>query len=633
MRALLTSCGVLLLVCAAAVLPASATDRADALWARNTTVFAPLVLDGVLDEFAWTKAESLKVVFGQDGGIPGSGWKLEAGMLVPNDTLKATLKFLVEGDYLYLGARVTDRFVGGSKDWERFDGLLMGLKNHADPGAPKPPAEYFYSWWYPESVDPQPPGQLPSFQGKWAEYPPGTPRTPEQIENWDARTVVHGVSNDDSAFDNGYTVEMRFKLSVMGYLPERQEGDIIEWNISIYDCDGFWPINGAYFSATRSWLQCPWGNAAWYGELRLWTRPDVTVYSATLPTIPPEVEILNAAAYVAPTIDGQLNEAAWGAAFPQFDIRYDDAALRETYPYVGRWRAGQFFAFGITEPPTPVLDAADATVSMFFKGTKLYLGFDVRDQVVQYHPNVNRWDGFIVTINDRVVRNPDNALQGRRLAFQVGPTGAAVPADYLLTLVQAGFAEVATTLKPGTVIDTVGVTPDTGYYGEMSIDLTALGYPPDLGDGILFIGVNLLDGDSFVPATRSYGTRSWWYREYEGECCPAWAYLDPALTDAVPPGLDSGDATRVLRSRPNPAAKTTIDYTLAQGGVIELEVYDVQGRRIERTSGGLQPAGDGQIEFDGAGRPAGIYLYRVSVTDPTTGALQPVGTGRMIILE
>ncbi len=635
MRALLMAVGVLLL-CAVATLPASAIDRPDALWARNTTSYAPLVLDGVLNEFAWTKAESLTVVFGRDGGIPGSGWKLESGMTTPNDSLKATLKFLVSGDDLYLGAKIKDRFVGGSATWQRFDGLLMGLKNHADPGAPKPPTEYFYSWWYPELLDPQPAGQPPAFAGRWAEYPAGSPRTPEQIENWDARTVVNGTSNSDAVFDDGYTVEMRFKLSVEGYKPERTEGDIIEWNIAIYDCDGFWPINQAYFSSTRTWLQSPWGNAAWYNELRIWTRPDVTVYSATLPAIDPEVVILNAASHPAPTIDGVLNETAWGAAFPKFDIRWDDTALRETYPDVGRWRSGQFEWFAAVPPDTllpPVLDPADATVSMFFKGTKLYLGFDVRDQIVQYHPNINRWDGFIVTINDRVERSPDNTLLGHRLAWQIGPTGQALPSDYLLTMVNAGTAQIAATLKPGTDVDTTDANIDTGYYGEISIDLTALGYPPDLGDGALFIGVNLLDGDSFVPVSKNYGTRTWWYREYEGECCPAVAYLDPTFVNAVEPDFGAGDDTRVLRSHPNPGAKTTIEYALAQGGAVSLEVYDVQGRLVERRSLGVRPAGSGQVEFDGAGRAAGMYLYHVQVADPTTGALRPVGSGRMIILE
>ena len=43
--------------------------------------------------------------------------------------------------------------------------------------------------------------------------------------------------------DTGYTVEMRFDLTVMGYDVTQPGGDVVEWNISVYDTDWFWPIN------------------------------------------------------------------------------------------------------------------------------------------------------------------------------------------------------------------------------------------------------------------------------------------------------------------------------------------------------------------------------------------------------
>ena len=88
-----------------------------------------------------------------------------------------------------------------------------------------------------------------------------------------------------------------------------------------------------------------------------------------------------------------------------------------------------------------------------------------------------------------------------------------------------------------------------------------------------------------------------------------------------------------LRNFPNPGARTTIEYALSEGGAVSLEVFDVQGRRVERRSLGVRPAGDGQVEFDGAGRPAGLYLYRIEVTDPQTGALRATRQGRMVILN
>jgi len=45
----------------------------------------------------------------------------------------------------------------------------------------------------------------------------------------------------------------------------------------------------------------------------------------------------------------------------------------------------------------------------------------------------------------------------------------------------------------------------------------------------------LVDGDSFgppgpIPVTSSYSTRTWWFREREEQCCPAWTYLDSTVT-------------------------------------------------------------------------------------------------------
>ena len=65
-------------------------------------------------------------------------------------------RFLVKGNQLYLGVTVQDSSVGGSENFNRFDGLLMAIKDHTILGSNKPPAEYFYSWWYPDSLTPDP---------------------------------------------------------------------------------------------------------------------------------------------------------------------------------------------------------------------------------------------------------------------------------------------------------------------------------------------------------------------------------------------------------------------------------------------------------------------------------------------
>ncbi len=348
--------------------------RLDAIWARSTNG-AAITLDGVLNEAAWSAAESKVLRYGIDNGIPGSGYQEEGGRLAKDSTY-ATIKFLTAGNQLYLGVVVRDSSVGGSSQYNRFDGLLMAVKDHLSLGRPAPPAEYLYSWWdqpdpmtmLPVVPDPTAPGLAPTFGGRWSTPPWGAPRTAEQIAAWDAVTTVQGLSNSDAAVDIGYTVEMRFDLGVMGYDITVPDGDIVEWNLSVYDCDWFWPLVGARFSSNRAWWEGPWGNAAHYSEVRVHARPNVTVASGPVPVIGPEFRIPNGAGQPNPVFDGLLTESAWTLA-PGLDLRYGDDALRDSYPGVLRWRAGQY------QPPVngaqaAILNPADATVKYTSRTTR-----------------------------------------------------------------------------------------------------------------------------------------------------------------------------------------------------------------------------------------------------------------------
>jgi hypothetical protein len=619
-------------LCAAAP-PASA--RPDAIWARSTNG-APITLDGHLDEPAWANAESTFVYFGTDAGVPGSGWKYEAGR-VPIDSAYAVLKFLTVGNKLYLGARVRDKSIGGSIDFNRFDGLLMAIKDHASPDAPKPVAEYFYSWWIPEYAGTIPPvDTIPNFRGRWAQIDQTIPRTQQMIDAWDAVTWVQGHTNTDpvaAPFDTAYTVEMKFDLTPMGYNITQAAGDIVEWNLSLYDCDWNWPLNGTTFSANRVWWESPWGNTAWYSEVRIYCKPSVTVASGPAPVIGPEMIIPSAGSIAAPVIDGQLTDPIWSQV-PSFDIRYGDDFLRESYPGIQRYRAGQFQPT-VNGGQAAIIDPGDATVRYFVKGDWLYLGFDVRDQVVQYVSQFDRWDGFLVTLNEKTLRGPDNNLMGRRLSFQVGPGGTALAADFLPFLRDTlNGAQLALALKPGTTVDTLGTQADQGYTAELAVDLTKLGYPAGLGDRIIHLGVTLLDGDSFTPFTDSYGTRTWWMRQYEGECCPVWAYADPTAVVAVgdpPPGARTRFA--ILGSFPNPATHfATVRYTVPEPVSVTLETFDLAGRLIRRLPLGVQPAGESAVNLARGAAP-GIVFYRLRATDPSTGRELATLSGKALFVD
>ncbi len=637
MRTLMT----LVLLLAGALMSASGADayapRQDVMWARTTT--SNITLDGVLDEPAWALAESVVVNYGVNAGIPGSGWKVEAGFN-PTDPTNATFKFLVKDNVLYMAARMKDKSIGGSTLFNRFDGLLMAIKDRADAYAPKPPVEYFYSWWHDPSMDPQPAGQLPIFRGRYgAIAPPDTTRSPASIQAWDARTVVNGTSNSDAGTDVEWVVEMRFDLTVIGYNTTRPEGDVIEWNVSVYDCDCFWPLaqncaGGANFASNRVWFQSPWGNDHWYDEVRIFARPDVNTTSGPVPAVPPEFYIPEIGS-TAPVIDGVLSEPIYQNVLSRFDIRYGDAALRNTYPGVGPYRAGQY------QPPinggeAAVLDPGDATVSMFVKGDWLYMGFDVRDQAVQYHPDLNRWDGFTVTMTHRDTTNSDRALLDRRVSFQVAQNGTALPQDYLVNLIANGKAQVAVSLKASTNVDTLADLPgnaDIGYTAELAVDLKAFGYPAGLGDRIIFLGITLMDGDSFSNYTDSYGTRTWWFREFDGQCCPVWAHIIPIGTSGIP---DAGAETagfRLIGPFPNPSAAPNIRFALPRPSDVTLQLFDVSGRLLLGMNAGRLETGEQGLDLPPNELSDGLYLYRLTFRDPGSGAVTATLPGRLMLMK
>ena len=624
--------------------------REDAIWARSTNG-APITLDGVLSEPAWAFAESTLIRYGYDSGIPGSGFQYEGGKIVKDSTY-AKLKFLVSGNYLYVAAVVRDSSIGGDVDFNRVDGFLMQMKDHSAPTLPAPPREYMYSWWSPtDTLHAHDAGRGPCIRGYWV--PPDTnyvdgcdrPRTPEQIDAWDAACVVDGVANRDTvpggivpANDVKYTVEMKFGLTAMGYDVTRPQGDIIEWGVSIKDADWVWDTYQRFlkrFGSNRTWWQSPWGLDAWYDEVHIYAKPSVTISSGPLMNIPPEVRVANGAAWPAPQINGYLNEPVWSVA-PKFDIRWGDTALRDGYPGVGPWRSGQYQP-NVNGGQANVSDPGDATVRWFFKDDTLYFGFDVRDKWVQYVPLYDRYDGIMVNLNDRGARYRDNNLEARWLTYIVGPTGTGLALDYLPFLRDTALgARVAMAMKGGTVPDTIGFSPDSGYTIEMAIDLTKLGYPHGLGDRALFVGLNLMDGDSFGSSTAdSYATRQWWFWQQQRECCPAWAYLDPNLgipTDV--PGPQSPESFQLLGNYPNPfRSLTAIRYVLAAASDVTFEVFDPQGRLVVRRALGMQSAGGHEATFSNPGLRAGIYLYRMRAADPLSGAERAALSGKMLLVR
>src|SRR5262249_9646304 len=249
----------------------------------------------------------------------------------------------------------------------------------------------------------------------------------------------------------------------------------------------------------------------------------------------------------------------------------------------------------------------------------------------------DRMDGFVVGIYDRTARETfDNTLQPHRLTFDVSPFGNARTADYLTTLVGNGGARVKLVLKPGTTIDTLGTNIDAGDTAEMVLDLTKIGYPHGRGDGIVFFTIDYYDGDSFIPFTDSYGTRTWWGGEYDNTCCPAWSYMDPFenVLTGVPGKGPVAAGFELLSPAPNPfRTSTTLHYRLGVPSRVRLEVFDPQGRVVHSRDFGVQDAGGQHTPVLGFNGRTGVYLYRLRMTDPVSGGEQAALAGRLLVVR
>ena len=609
-------------------------QRTDVKWARTTPL--PITLDGQLNEAAWAVAESVKIVYGIDNGMPGSGWVRENGRVSPLDSTKATVKFLVWNDSLYVGFRVQDKSVGGGP-FNKFDGTLSNLRRKDGTARPVQDGEIFYAWvlepWADSLADR--PGRLPFFGGAWGSSA-YSPRPDSLKAIWNAVTTVQGTQNNDADVDQGYTIEMKLNLKVRGYNVTQAAGDIIMYSFSIYDADYQWPLDTAKQAGNRVWFQCPWGNANAYNHIRLYARPDVGL-TGPVPAVSPELIIPGASSSVqSPNMDGRLTEAIWqNPNIGKLQIKFGDAAIRNAYPSTAPFRSGQFQPT-VNGGVAAVTDPSLATVKYFYKADTLFLGIDVNDRVVQSIDNFDRWDGFRAVICQRNVRNGDNVLFPRRLTWRVSGTTAAPVAKRQDDLDPAGWdslaqaVQVALALKGGTTIDTTGTTADSGYTAEMRIVLPRFGYPAGRGDGVLFFGAMLLDGDSFSPASTSYGTRTWFMREGDFNDGAAWGYMDPGIVLAVDEkGNTLPDEFTLVGNYPNPFnPSTTIKFVMPQTSDVTLEVFSVLGQLVATQTLRQQQAGEHAVQFNAANLASGMYNYRLRMAS-TNATL----VGKMMLVK
>jgi hypothetical protein len=626
--------GVFLILLLQGIILAQYPVREDVLWAR-TAPAGSITMDGVLNEPEWAAAESITLVYGETGLLPTSGWRPEFQPEAITDPTNATIKFLVTTDnQLWLGFEIPDSSIGGNQDWARWDGILMSIKDKLtlDPLINfAPPVEYFYSWWYVNIPTYVVPGAPPRFIGRYGNFD-DTTRTPEQINAWNAKTIVNGTSND-AGRDQGWTVEMRMDLGVIGYDVTQASGDIIMLNFSIWDCDYLFEGDPSKVNTTRTHFQSPWGNANANNVARIHARPDVTTTSGTLPGVDPDVVLPNNTSFSDPVIDGIIDEEVWQGAY-KFEMAWDDDVIKYSYPGVGPWMSGHFQPELGGNPRPPILDPSYGKIHMFFKDNYLYLAADIDDGRVQGFEEYDKIDGLRLMIGDRAVQNDDNNMIVRQMRINFDFTGQPAAYEFLQTLIDTGMAEYAVGLKGATTVNN-NTDVDEGYQIELKIDLTGFGYPSGLGDKLIFMGADLFDGDSFDDPLNNYGSRTWWFREHEGGPALAWVYMDPTKPVGVEDEISGliPNSIEIYGNYPNPFNPSTkIKYSIPESGVVNISVFNALGEEVQSVNL-FNNAGLNEFNFNATDLSTGVYLYKISLESLTSGSNLQSKTGKMILLK
>ncbi len=120
---------------------------------------------------------------------------------------------------------------------------------------------------------------------------------------------------------------------------------------------------------------------------------------------------------------------------------------------------------------------------------------------------------------------------------------------------------------------------------------------------------------------------------FEGEGTALYDFVGASAVPADERPMRDQASSRLERAHPNPLnPATTIPYVLAAPGLVELRLYDVQGRLVRRLTGGRQPAGAHEIVWDGRDETgsqlaSGQYFATLTVNGKV------VDTSRAVILK
>jgi len=148
-----------------------------------------------------------------------------------------------------------------------------------------------------------------------------------------------------------------------------------------------------------------------------------------------------------------------------------------------------------------------------------------------------------------------------------------------------------------------------------SVATTGGPFPPLQPGDTLLASVHVLS-DSFSIATAYIQVQIGTFRNPNDRTIIDYtATTDPPIDVEVEFNLSSYE---LEQNYPNPFNPSTqINYNVAEGGLVNLKVYNILGIEVASLVNEYKPAGSYQATFDGNDLSSGVYIYNLSVNDFT----------------
>ncbi len=277
------------------------------------------------------------------------------------------------------------------------------------------------------------------------------------------------------------------------------------------------------------------------------------------------------------------------------------------------------------------------TTDMNLNATVQYSVPETGQVILQDDASGAAWSGIVVrgqtetgTLNAGDVVNVTNALiqesfgltRIRDITFTVVSTGGSTIAPVSVTTsvladrdLAEGFEGVVVEIDDPVVTSTNADAP-SGPFGELLIS----------SDGTGANAIRVDDASSAVSYTGgdpgtvySVGQRLDFVRGYVNYSFSNFK-LEPATFDDIGQVINVANEEDGLpieftlhQNYPNPFNPSTqIQFDAAETGHVNLEVFDMLGRKVATLIGGVVSAGQHSVSFDASGLTSGLYVYRLS---------------------